>query len=1024
MTFERRHWFWAILLVMMGTDLLAQKPMSPPQQGTWFLHKGSLNHNSESRQGVFEAAPFKSRDTLAGYRGDLWFRLTIDKTELPDVMDLAVDLGRIGDADQTYWNGRLIGTTGLQADGIFYVPHLHRVYPIGQDFREKNTLVVHAVKTAVDSVGIGLDPSVVHFGAASSLQVEARRDYALRTLLPLLFGISFLLFGLYHLFLYVFLRSFPDYRDFGACLICFGVFGVCVSFWPFEMTMQSERVVYAHALGSIWALVFFGRYILGQGNFGYRIFHRAHYVLAAAFSIGVFSASTLEVAVRRYLYWYALFIPGVLAIFLAALLTRGNTRTRTTGLVGALAIMILALFHDVLVTLGIVSGDLWGIPVFLLILGVSTLVIGRDFSHAYLAVEQTVTSRTQELESANRQLRALEEMKARFFANISHDFKTPLAIALAGIEEAQQHGEKAEGGLDAAKRALGKLRTMIGDLLDTVKGESGTMKMDWQRVPVTLALYDWCRPYQVLCARKGLQLNIEGGAPESLKVPMDAGKMERVLANIISNAIKFTQHGSIAVRQRTDDTRLYIEIADSGPGVPASERAHIFDRYYQGSGTSLREHGGSGLGLAFAKEMVELQKGEIWVEETPGGGATFIIALPLTQEVTISSAYEAAVVKGGEPQPHEDVEVKYPPTVPELKVAEQPDLLVVEDNPEVAQAVGRALRGHYNVYFAPDGREACCVLEKQRFDCVIADIMMPQMSGTELLQWIRAQEQLRLLPVLVLTSLSAPEQVVRHLKLGAQDYVEKPFQRDVLLARVATQVETSRLRQEVAVRDGLAAIGTLTSGLCHEIRNPLNNISMASLRLTKGASAEACLEIFGVIERNVKRTDRLIQDLLKLSHTNSAEMKSQPLADIVAEALQFFVGDGKGRIAFRTEIPPGLQVLCHPDGLKQVLMTVVANGVQAIAQQGNIAIAAEEMGGRVRIAISDTGRGMSEEVRRRVFEPYFTTKHDVSATGMGLTIAQSIMQRNKGAIEIRSRENEGTTVILELLGGERKETQP
>lgn len=1041
-TLKQRHFltilFSLVLSVGTWSQVTAQEQLDSHAAGSWFVYKGSLPDDPETRAGHFGARSFESPKALARYRGDLWFRLTVDRDNLPNIADLAVDLGRVGDADRAYWNGRLVGNTGIQANHVFFLPHLRRVYVIGNVSQQTNTLVVHANKIALDSLGIGLDPTSVRFGSSAELTMAASRDYVARTILPFVVGIVLLLFGMYHLFLYGFLRSFPDYRDLGICLIFFGVFAVCASFLPYEMGIRPEHVMRAHALGSIWAFVFFGRYVLGQSRARFRWFHKVHYILAAGFSVAVLTATQLETVMERYVYWYLLLIPALLGTYVLALLNQANTRTRTLGLVVTLTALVVALFHDVLVTLAFVEGDLWGIAVVLFVLAGSILVIGRDFAHAHLAVEHTVTLRTQDLQRANEELRSLEKMKARFFANISHDFKTPIAIAFGHIEEAKHSAiETAKQALTSAEKALNSLQGMVGDILDMVKGESGTFQLKWETVSIAKILKAWAAPYEVLCRKKGLTLQYAIAVNDSLSVPIDISKIERVFANLMLNALKFTDEGSVTVGVRTDDSRIYLEVTDTGPGILEKERERIFDRYYQGFDTSLRDHGGSGIGLSFVKEVVSAHNGQVWVEPVPEGGSRFVVSLPLSQDVEITGTYivtdsdvRAMPLKGS-------LDVPYPESSPLNHRPDSPSLLLVEDNPEVAQVIVNAMHG-YNIYFAKDGIEGLEHLAKRNIHCILSDIMMPRMDGKEFLIEVKKNDRWKVIPFICLTSMSETEHMVECLNLGANNYVTKPFHQEVLRSTVATLIENSLFRDQLVAKEKMASLGLLSAGLAHEIRNPVHSAKnlMEGLRREferlggiDFSSPEQALKELETIARKselvqaafvdaqncVSRIHNITEAIGSYS-TGSSKLDDLDLVAAVRQELSMVEGKRKEKavtIFFPNDQPIIVQAF---PSIHQAILNVIDNAIDvASAGGGQVHIKVIETKDEAHIHVTDNGVGIPLDQQPYIFDAFYTAKPDRRGTGLGLYITRAIIEyQHLGTIGLHSEEGQGSTFIINL----------
>ncbi|MEZ4819152.1 MAG: HAMP domain-containing sensor histidine kinase [Bdellovibrionota bacterium] len=292
--------------------------------------------------------------------------------------------------------------------------------------------------------------------------------------------------------------------------------------------------------------------------------------------------------------------------------------------------------------------------------------MAKEYANAFLYVEEQVEDRTQDLNRAMEELKGLEKMKERFFTNISHDLKTPITVAMGALEEVK---EKYEGAiaqvLAPAERSLHKLRSMVGSILDSVKAESGTLDLVWEPVYIPQFIDGLAQDTQILCKRANIQFNYNTEGYEGLYVPMDQDKMRRVLENIISNAVKYTKTTDKSVKQieiklATDKSNFHMYIDDSGIGVPEEERESVFERFVQSSKTDLKEHGGSGIGLSFVKEIVDLHNGAVVMEESPWGGSRVHISLPLSQNVTLTDSQASIRVDtlAG------SLDVEYPPRYP------------------------------------------------------------------------------------------------------------------------------------------------------------------------------------------------------------------------------------------------------------------------------------------------------------------------------------------------------------------------
>lgn len=989
------------------------------------------------------ANAFKAKDQIqipAKYRGDLWYTTNISQECTANLGRPAIFLGRISDADEVYWNNSLIGSTGFNGSSVRFLPHRDRVYRIDpKNISKTNSLSVRVVKIAADAGGIGMRTDQVLIGELATLSDLAFRRYALRTGVPLVLGIIIVVFGLYHLFLYFYLRSRKHYFTLGACMASYGVFAICYSFLPYEFSDHPLRVMVVHGLGSFWGLYFFGRFVLGDEGKVIRWIHRIQLLIASVFTVLIFRAETYDSALSLYFGWYLLLVPSTFGYFAYGLRRlHSNALSRFATL--AAGAFTVALLYDVLVTIGQIGGEQWSVPTFMLVMSMGGLVLGRDFAHAFLNVEHTVDERTKDLRVANDRLRELDKMKERFFANVSHDFKTPIAVAFAHIEQAKQTvvGATAEG-LAAAERSLNKLQGMIVDILDTLRAESGQLTLKWESTRPADLLPMWVEPYRPLCERKGLKLIIENQLPPVLRIPMDVGKIERVLANLVSNSIKFTGTGSITVRFSTDPTSLIMEVEDTGPGIPKNERDKVFDRFYQGFNTSLRDHGGSGIGLSFVKEVIDLHHGRVWVAEGLHGGSRFMISLPLSQDVEVVGEYSAGPSDARVEPLKGSTDVPYPSSTPETWDPKKPAILLVEDNPEVAQAIYSALRNTYNIYFALHGEDALKALSKTSVDCVLTDLMMPVMDGTTLLKRIRANENWKGLPVIILSSRGEADDVVEHLKLGAQDYVSKPFRQDVLLARLHAQIDRRRLFQRLLAADKMVTLGLLSSGLSHEIRNPLgvaqssagavaNMIKRLSSLLSPeaGKSGAEILEDFRKEQVRIDQGIELLNGSLDRIHRIVESMRGYAsgstkridvnVSEALTEAITLVQFKAKKKQVKLTREPSeGIHILGYAS-LGQVFVNLLDNAVDAVQPPSGLVTATVTRADEgVTVSVRDNGDGISPDILPHIFDPFVTTKAPNQGTGLGLYISKEIVHlQHGGSLKVHSDVGKGTEFVVTL----------
>jgi signal transduction histidine kinase len=454
-------------------------------------------------------------------------------------------------------------------------------------------------------------------------------------------------------------------------------------------------------------------------------------------------------------------------------------------------------------------------------------------------------------------------------------------------------------------------------------------------------------------------------------------------------------------------------------GIPKEEREKIFDRYYQSSRTSLKQHGGSGIGLSFAKEMVDLHNGTLHVEDGEGGGSKFVVTLPLSQDVEVTGEHE---VRETEEEPMRgSLDVAYPPEKPERELEGRLRVLAAEDNPQVAQIVYSALSSEYNTHFAPDGAKALARLQKEHFDCLVTDIMMPRMRGDELVHKLRASQKTRALPIIVLSSHADEETVTELLRGGASDYVTKPFRREVLLARVRAQIEAHKTAEWISKNEKVIELGFLAGGMAHQIRNGLNsltnhlsyqaNLAEALLEEAKGLPEEAQKKARERLAKSTEiikaATDRIrrLTDSVQAYSSGSTQQTTIVAADAVDVAVTLHAQRIKQRqVEIKSTGLKDLKISGYA-AFHEALVNLIANAVDAVKDDGTgrIEITGKDLGPEVEIAVTDNGAGIPPENLAKLCQPFFTTKSPGEGTGMGLYMVRDIVEgQHGGSLSVQS----------------------
>jgi signal transduction histidine kinase len=405
----------------------------------------------------------------------------------------------------------------------------------------------------------------------------------------------------------------------------------------------------------------------------------------------------------------------------------------------------------------------------------------------------------------NMRISVLEEMdrlKTEFFANISHEFRTPITLTLGPLDEllAGRYGElpgPVRAQLEVMHRNQQRMLELINQILDLAKLEAGRMELRCAPMPdVNRFIEQRAGQFGSAARLHGVELRLAlDERLDGADLYADREKLDRLLVNLLSNAVKFTPQGWIEVRTERAGDQFRLTVADTGAGIAPDELPHIFDRFRQAAGGAAREYSGTGIGLALVKEIAALHAGTVTARSQPGRGSVFRVTIPLgSAHLSPASVLESADA-GGVPVPpaavlafdqtgsQHDAE-KANEAAKAAFDATRRTILYAEDNADLRAHVRDLLTAEYNVFVAADGQAARELLRALPCDLLVTDLMMPRASGRDLVQAVRADDALRAIPVLVLTARTAVNARIDSLDAGADDYLAKPFDAAELRARI------------------------------------------------------------------------------------------------------------------------------------------------------------------------------------------------------------------------------------------------
>ena len=670
----------------------------------------------------------------------------------------------------------------------------------------------------------------------------------------------------------------------------------------------------------------------------------------------------------------------------------------------------------------------------------------------------------QEIEDLNSKLKenikiieAKEKARTLFFNNTSHELRTPLN-GIIGYTDMLLRGGQGElsptvyDKVEKISRLSDGLKMQVNSILEIARSERGELRLH----NVRFSLGEWQSDLRVLA--EGLAMGAEE-VTFSMKVDFrgsekpsfinDREKLTSIVRNLLGNALKFKDENrpnNVHLTIGFISGFLTIKVSDTGIGIPQEKHRDIFKEFTQVDMECTRSYEGSGLGLSLVSKLCDLMQAEIILESVPGKGTTITVTVPSQDHVMpvvdsekTAGRYEFETGFGENTTNSSKRKKKKSLSRKQKVINEDITILVVDDNETNVDIVASLmLEQSYKVKVAYNGKEALKIYENRKVDLVLLDLMMPGMSGEEVLAAIRSSREGQSIPVILLTARASEEDRLAGFKSSADDYIAKPIVAEELVERVASLLvrnskikEASRLAHMIE-SEKMIGLGTMAAGIAHEINNPLAAI------IGMAQNLEMVVEEEGIQNPSIiKMVDRIgalsnrIAKIVKSLRIYSRNAESDPfewcaVKEILDVTLDLCRSDME-------ELDVDLQILdfeenlsiqCRESEVSQILFNLINNAKDAVFQLNNpwIKVQVLDLDHEVEISVTDCGSGIPEAARTKIFDPFFTQKDVGKGTGLGLSICKSLAAGHHGTLAVNPSSSH-TQFILTLPKYQKNEEQ-
>lgn len=432
-----------------------------------------------------------------------------------------------------------------------------------------------------------------------------------------------------------------------------------------------------------------------------------------------------------------------------------------------------------------------GAIVLILILAILAIIVYRS-SVQRRKLSTHLATLNDQLNESNDKLKTLNDYRTRLFANINHDFRTPLTLIKGYTDQILANKDNyltqtAESNLKNLRKNTSMLTQMTSEINNLLLLEEGRLELNWSEIHLLPMLKLIIQMFDSRVVQEGKILQLDTRIADNLMLKADKLYFKKILFNLISNALNHTQGGdAISVEVSIYQNGVLLAVSDTGEGIDPAHLPHIFDRFYQAPGQPYSNREGFGIGLSLVKELVTLHGGKITVESIKDQGTTFSLYLPLNLDQAIIEESDDSNQSSILMEPSDLSESSPNTYFPDQK---ENTILIVDDHEEIRSYIGSILNQDHNLIFAGHGQQALEVLSKHQVDLIITDLMMPWLDGFELIDQLSRDETLQNIPVLVVSARTSKIDKQKVLKAGVNDFITKPFDAEDLRKRVNNRIK-------------------------------------------------------------------------------------------------------------------------------------------------------------------------------------------------------------------------------------------